>query len=226
MSATPAPRAPLAQVVPQLWPNLPLLAAIGLLSVLGVLLAAGAAMSGSAIVLAPAFALITVAPAWFTGCAVAERILDGGVVRRAQIRGAFGEGFRHGPLVALPVFVPAQLAAVALAAIDASDAGSPILTASLAANLVVLGCALIVAPFALAAAAGAFGERDLNPWRLGAGVAAMLPGLVLAGLALAALCFLLARALGPVLLVVLPGPAALVVVACARERLAARGILR
>ncbi|MDW5597954.1 hypothetical protein VSS74_26605 [Conexibacter stalactiti] len=229
--ASPA-RGPLAVVAPQLWRNLPLMAGIGLLALAGALLAAGAALSGAAIVLAPALLAVTVAPAWFAACALADPVLDGRVVGAARVRAAFALGFRRGPVVALPALVPAQLAAVALAAIDASEQGALVLTASLAANLVVLGCALIVAPFALAAAAGAFaapgeapaGVRDV--WRIGAGIAATLPLLVLGGIAVAVLGVLLARALGPVLLVVVPGPAALVVVACAREQLAARGVLR
>ncbi len=125
--------------------------------------------------------------------------------------------------------MPAQLAALAVLAIDASPHGSPILTLSLAANLIALGCAVIVAPFALATAAGAFGKAPTTlreTWRIGAGVAATLPLLALGGLAVLALAVVLVRALGPVLLVVVPGPAALVVVACGREQLAARGVLR
>lgn len=219
---------PLAQVAPQLWRNLPLLVGIGLVALLGGVLTLGAALGG-AVVLAPALALVTIAPAWFAGCALADALLDGRVLSAAQIRDAFAAGFRRAPRVALPLFAPAQLAAVALAAIDATPAGSTLLTLSLAVNLVALGCALIVAPFALAAAAGAFGAapaqvRDV--WRIGAGVAATLPLLALGGLAVVALAVVLVRALGPVLLVVVPGPAALVVVACGREQLIARGALR
>jgi len=234
-----ADRSPLAQVAPQLWRNLPLLVGTGLLAMLGGLLTLGAVLSGGGIVLAPALAALTIAPAWFAACALADPLLDGRVVSAAQIRDAFLAGFRTAPRVALPALEPAQLAAFAVLAIDATPDGAPLLTLSLAADLIALGCALIVAPFALATAAGAFGSRADAPlgagegsaivlpvasvrdaWRIGAGVAATLPLLALGGIAVVALAVVLVRALGPVLLVVVPGPAALVVVACGREQLA------
>jgi hypothetical protein len=224
-----ADRGPLAQVAPQLWRNLPLLVGTGLLALLGGLLTVGAVLSGAGIVLAPALAGVTIAPAWFAACALADPLLDGRVVGAAQVRAAFAAGFRRGPVVAAPALAPAQLAAFAVLAIDATPHGAPLLTLSLAADLIALGCALIVAPFALATAAGAFGAappRLRDVWRVGAGVAATLPLLALGGIAVVALAVVLVRALGPVLLVVVPGPAALVVVACGREQLAARGVLR
>ncbi len=85
------------------------------------------------------------------------------------------------------------------------------LAASLAVDLVALGCAALVAPFAYAAAACDAAPGLRASWRLGAALAAALPRLVVGGMLLALAAAALARLVGPPFLVALPGPAAVLV---------------
>jgi hypothetical protein len=203
------PLPPPAAALAACWPALPVLLAASV----GVVVA-GAACAGLAAGGAPFASAVTVAvllgPAWALLAAVARDAVAGEVPRAralpALARDAAGEGLRL-------ALAPAAACALVAASLRAVATGSALpFAVPLALNLVALGLVALVAPFAFAAgAARRRGARDA--WRIGAGVSAASPRLVIGGLAVLVLVGLAVRLIGPAVLLLVPAPLAAVAAA-------------
>jgi hypothetical protein len=204
---------PLSPLLRRVWPALPLLLAAAVPWAAGALLSAALALAGAILVL-PLAAAASLGPGWQLLSVVGAAVLADEVPAVSSLPRLLAVAARLGLTRALPLYVPAQLAAVNLVILDP---GAPrLLYASLAANLVALGCAAFVAPFAYAAGAlRPVGNRVA--WRVGAAVAAGRPAFVVGGLAVAMVVTTGLRLLGPPLLVVIAGPAAMSLVAVTRQ---------
>jgi hypothetical protein len=169
---------------PRLWRGLPVLVVASLPMAVAVAVTAVFALGGG-VLLAPAVAALTIGPAFQLLTALA-----GGAVAVRAVAGIAVRAFGPGVVRALPVAGVATLACAGLV----TRAAGPIFAASLAVNLVVLGAALLIAPFAYAC----------GGWRRGAGLTAASPALVLALLTLVALASGVAKLVGPPFLLLLP----------------------
>jgi hypothetical protein len=208
-----APRMPVAAAALGYWAALPVLALASIPVLVVAVACAGAAFAGAPIV--AAIAAAAVGPAWALLAAVAHRVVLGvralGPADPASVRAlprlaraTFAVGLR---IVVVPV-AAALLVAASAAAADAER----VFLAALGVNAAALGGAVIVAPFAFAAmAAGAPDARAA--WRIGAGVAAASPKVVIGTLAALVLVVTAARIAGTGVLLLLPAPLALVVAA-------------
>jgi hypothetical protein len=196
------PRSPVHAAALGYWAALPVLAVASIPVLVVSVTSAGAALGG-----APALAgvaALALGPAW----ALLARVAQGVVAEAAPslralpqlARATFAPGLR---VVAVPL-----VAALLVVASVAATRAEPLFVAPLAVNVAALGGTLLVAPFAFAAlAAGAPGARAA--WRVGAGVAAASPRMVIGMLAALVLVATAARIVGTGVLVLVPAPTAL-----------------
>lgn len=201
-----------------IWPSLPVLLLAGLPASL-VLLALAAAVLAGVLALLPVLVVVGLGPAAAFLARVAARVraAEPPAVRelpalaRLDVRASMGR--------MLVVAVPLVFALVALAVLR--QGRSPLILASLGADLVALGCAAVVCPFAHAVAAR---ERTsvVDSLRRGAGIAAASPTIVLGSILIVAVALLAARLIGPPFLIVLPGPLAVLVAEATERVLGAR----
>jgi hypothetical protein len=196
------PRSPVHAAALGYWAALPVLAVASI-----PVLVVGVACAGAALGGAPAYAgvaAIALGPAWVLLAAVAQ-----GVVAEAT------PSLRALPQLARAMFVPGLrmvavplVAALLVVASVAATRAEPLFVAPLAVNVAALGGTLLVAPFAFAAlASGAPDAR--SAWRVGAGVAAASPRVVIGTLAALVLVGTAARIVGTGVLVLAPAPMAL-----------------
>jgi hypothetical protein len=196
------PRSPVHAAALGYWAALPVLAVASIPVLVVSVTSAGAALGG-----APALAgvaALALGPAW----ALLARVAQGVVAEAAPslralpqlARATFAPGLR---VVAVPL-----VAALLVVASVAATRAEPLFVAPLAVNVAALGGTLLVAPFAFAAlAAGAPGARAA--WRVGAGVAAASPRMVIGMLAALVLVATAARIVGTGVLLLVPAPTAL-----------------
>jgi hypothetical protein len=195
------------------WPALPVLLAASA----GVLVAGGvcAGLAAGGAPLAGAVAVgVLLGPAWAVLAAVARGAVAQEVPRARELpalaRGSVRDGLRLG-------LAPAAVCTLVAASLRAVATGSAVpFAVPLALNLVALGLVVLVAPFAFAAAA-ARGRGARDAWRVGAGVAAGSPHLVIGGLAVLVLVASAVRLIGPAVLLLAPAPLAAVAAAATAD---------
>jgi hypothetical protein len=189
------------------WRGLPML----LGAALPVLVVAGAALglaAGGAWAPAAAVGALGGGAALQACCDAAVRVRAGDVLGPRALAALTARGLVRGAAIGAGVAVPALLAVAALAAHEMPAAPR---LAALFADLAVLGCAVLGAPFAAAAQAlGAGGGR--RAWHAGLAIAASAPRAVLSVLPVLAVAPPLVQLLGPVPAWAAAGPLALLAV--------------
>jgi hypothetical protein len=196
------PRSPVHAAALGYWAALPVLAVASIPVLVVSVTSAGAALGG-----APALAgvaALALGPAW----ALLARVAQGVVAEAAPSLRALPQLARATFAPGLSVVAVPLVAALLVVASVAATRAEPLFVAPLAVNVAALGGTLLVAPFAFAAlAAGAPGARAA--WRVGVGVAAASPRMVIGMLAALVLVATAARIVGTGVLLLVPAPTAL-----------------
>jgi hypothetical protein len=207
MSATAAPPEATAEPVAlrACWNALPALLATSLPVTVALAVVAGLALGGAPGIAAPAGTLL-IGPAWLVLAGTADGALAGRAPRLRALPALGWAAVPRGVALATP---PAAAALLVLANLAVLGMGAGrVFMVPLAANLAALGATLLVAPFAFSVEA----HRRVGPgaaWRVGAGVAATSPRIVIGGLAAVVLIAAAVRIVGPGIVLLVPPPMAL-----------------